>query len=328
MWYDAATQKCYVSVNNGTVYESAGTLASPLQSNYPLSLGALTATSSFLNGSMDEVTYHKRVLTADERTWLYNSGAGRTYSEADASLKTSLVSWWSMNAPASGNWLDQHGTNHLTPSASRPTATEGVTFNNATDGQTVRRWLDRSGNSRHLDQATLANQPTLTSGGANGNLFLAFDGAGDTMTSTIASIPQPWIACFVFRKVVGSGSAQVLLRFNSPFPFFVGRADFDNSNGKLLSSYGTNRRIEASAFLTTWRAGVAIANGSGSFMRIDGTDYTYMTGSPGTAAATGVSDICSACQAEVSEIILVGSATTADVYKLSKYLARKYGTLA
>jgi len=31
----------------------------------------------------------------------------------------------------------------------------------ATNGQTVRRWLDKSGNGRDLDQATLLNQPTF-----------------------------------------------------------------------------------------------------------------------------------------------------------------------
>jgi hypothetical protein len=42
----------------------------------------------------------------------------------------------------------------------------------ATNGQTVRRWLDKSGNGRHLDQATLANQPAFT----NTATGLTFDG--------------------------------------------------------------------------------------------------------------------------------------------------------
>lgn len=48
----------------------------------------------------------------------------------------------------------------------------------ATDGQTVRRWLDRSGNGRHLDQATLLNQPTFT----NTATGLTFNGASSRMT--------------------------------------------------------------------------------------------------------------------------------------------------
>jgi hypothetical protein len=38
----------------------------------------------------------------------------------------------------------------------------------ATDGQTVRRWLDKSGAGRHLNQETLANQRVLDRGGLDG----------------------------------------------------------------------------------------------------------------------------------------------------------------
>ena len=33
------------------------------------------------NGRVDEVSLYKRLLTADERTWMHNSGNGRAYSE-------------------------------------------------------------------------------------------------------------------------------------------------------------------------------------------------------------------------------------------------------
>ena len=56
----------------------------------------------------------------------------------------------------------------------------------ATDGQTVRRWLDRSGNGRHLDQATLANQPTFSGGS------VMFGGVNKLM---LATIPYSAIGC-------------------------------------------------------------------------------------------------------------------------------------
>ena len=34
-----------------------------------------------MDGRLDQVGVWKRVLTADERTWLYNSGNGRSYTE-------------------------------------------------------------------------------------------------------------------------------------------------------------------------------------------------------------------------------------------------------
>lgn len=72
------------------------------------------------------------------------------------------------------------------PSEFSPTDIEGLSFwfdaNNgalnsispntpATQGQTVRRWLDLSGNNLNADQATGANQPILAKLGAKGNLL-------------------------------------------------------------------------------------------------------------------------------------------------------------
>lgn len=59
----------------------------------------------------------------------------------------------------------------------------------ATDGQTVRRWLDRSGNGRHMNQSTLANQPTFVSGAVTG------DGLNARMTSSSWTVPAGcWMA--------------------------------------------------------------------------------------------------------------------------------------
>lgn len=51
----------------------------------------------------------------------------------------------------------------------------------ATDGQTVRRILDQSGNGWHADQATGANQPTRQVSEVGGNDTLLFDGTNDFM---------------------------------------------------------------------------------------------------------------------------------------------------
>jgi len=40
-----------------------------------------TSETFFFDGLIEEVAFYKRVLTAAERTWLYNSGAGRAYAE-------------------------------------------------------------------------------------------------------------------------------------------------------------------------------------------------------------------------------------------------------
>ena len=78
-WHDATANTINVQVNGGTVYSlsySSGvyTATSPLHFGNQYSSG-------HYDGLMDEACFWKRVLTADERTWLFNSGNGRSYSE-------------------------------------------------------------------------------------------------------------------------------------------------------------------------------------------------------------------------------------------------------
>jgi hypothetical protein len=50
-------------------------------------LGAMddTAYPFYLNGYLDEAFLYRRLLTLDEVTWLYNSGAGRAYADVNPS---------------------------------------------------------------------------------------------------------------------------------------------------------------------------------------------------------------------------------------------------
>jgi hypothetical protein len=51
------------------------------------------------------------------------------------------------------------------------------------NGSTVSQWRDKSGNARHVSQATAANQPTLTASGLNGKPVLTFDGVDDYLAA-------------------------------------------------------------------------------------------------------------------------------------------------
>jgi len=79
-WHDATGNTLNIQVNNGGVDStswSAGVLvgAAPFQ----LSGIAFSPPIIFWDGRIDEVGFWKRVLTSDERTSLYNSGAGLAY---------------------------------------------------------------------------------------------------------------------------------------------------------------------------------------------------------------------------------------------------------
>lgn len=77
-WHNKTTDKIYISVNNGTVDEVAHA-GGIFAGNSPVTLGALPAASRYGACNMDEVGIWKRLLTADERTALYNGGGGNTH---------------------------------------------------------------------------------------------------------------------------------------------------------------------------------------------------------------------------------------------------------
>lgn len=78
-WHDAAGNTINISVNNGTA-NSAATSVSPSDTAVVTTLGGRTGIATrYWDGRLDEVGYWKRVLTVDERTSLYNGGAGLAY---------------------------------------------------------------------------------------------------------------------------------------------------------------------------------------------------------------------------------------------------------
>jgi hypothetical protein len=63
-------------------------------------------------------------------------------------------------------------------------ATSSLTFN----GNTVSEWRDLSGNGRHFDQATAANQPNATTRTQNGRRVLDFDGSTTRLVGNAATL--------------------------------------------------------------------------------------------------------------------------------------------
>lgn len=83
-WHDATADTINIQVNNGSVASVANANGIKTGSTVPLYLGAVKDGAGVTyphDGLIDEAAFWKRVLTADERTWLYNSGNGRTYEE-------------------------------------------------------------------------------------------------------------------------------------------------------------------------------------------------------------------------------------------------------
>ncbi len=82
-WHDATANTINIQVNNGSVVsESTGGTPQDATTS-AIAFGARTYASfeGYLSGALDEWGFWKRVLTSDERTALYNSGVGITYTD-------------------------------------------------------------------------------------------------------------------------------------------------------------------------------------------------------------------------------------------------------
>jgi len=77
-WHDAGANTINISVNDGAA-DSAAHSAGVFDGAYGFVLGSQGGGADFWDGRIDSVSIWKRVLTAGERTSLYNSGAGLDY---------------------------------------------------------------------------------------------------------------------------------------------------------------------------------------------------------------------------------------------------------
>lgn len=94
-WYDSANNLIYNTVNydaySSTPLSKSGGV--PGNTGTAFRLGASESASKYFDGILDEVFIYKRILSAGEREWLYNSGNGRTYSELFEEELHS-INWW------------------------------------------------------------------------------------------------------------------------------------------------------------------------------------------------------------------------------------------
>lgn len=88
MWHDAAADTINVQVNNGTASSTSHTGGTTYYSGSLFALGRQAGSGGTFTGDLDEVGFWDRALTSDERTWLYNSGAGRSYADIVAEGST------------------------------------------------------------------------------------------------------------------------------------------------------------------------------------------------------------------------------------------------
>jgi hypothetical protein len=77
-WHDATANTINIQVNNGTANSTSYTHGA-FDSAYDLHMGNIAG--FYHDGDLDEFGFWKKALTTDEKTWLYNAGAGRSYAD-------------------------------------------------------------------------------------------------------------------------------------------------------------------------------------------------------------------------------------------------------
>ena len=91
-WYmvvvqrDGSEDKNYVYLNGNTSSQECGGNGDMADREEDFWIGRVA--SSYFDGEIDLVAYWDRMLTSDERTWLYNSGSGRQYSDLPGGVIT------------------------------------------------------------------------------------------------------------------------------------------------------------------------------------------------------------------------------------------------
>jgi hypothetical protein len=79
--HDSVNNQIFISVNNETLVTAANTAGMHVGNGDFIVGGNAANLSGNFEGWVDQIGFWKRVLTSDERTWLYNSGVGRSYAE-------------------------------------------------------------------------------------------------------------------------------------------------------------------------------------------------------------------------------------------------------
>lgn len=154
-WRNSSNGNIYISLNNGTAASAAYTLSN--SNTTPLTIGAVASSSLFFNGAIDETFVYKRVLTDDERAWLYNSGAGRTYCEVAENCATAT--------PTASNTPTNTATE--TPTVTLTATNTYTPTNTATDTPTNTATYTPTNTATYTptasDTPTASNTPTDTS---------------------------------------------------------------------------------------------------------------------------------------------------------------------
>jgi hypothetical protein len=202
----------------------------------------------------------------------------------------------------------------------------------ATNGQTVQQWNDKSGNSRHLSQATSTNRPTYTTGLLNSLAGVVFTNASgattDIMNSTSFSLGQPLTIFCVYRTIATDGFA-VLFGSNlaSNAPNFLTK---HNSFSQHSIATGAGGSVDSGIIGTDGNNFWAYITFNNTASAIQVKGGSVVTGTTGTETYTtgiwlGNTNVGNGWGGHLYEMFCIPNATGTDITNAITYMQNKWG---
>jgi hypothetical protein len=274
--------------------------------------GTSTATTATITGLTAATTYDVRVAVI--------GAAGTSAWSATATAATTNV-WTPADLTGVVLWLDAADSSTLT-----------------LNGPTVSQWSDKSGNARHLTQATSSRRPTPVAAAQNGRNVLRFDG-GDAL-STTAFPTTGWTGLTVFTTArwttTGNSTSQIQALVDN---------NHDATSGFVLQDRPDLASRPLSGFVDdtaqtgngTWRLiGATRSWGAPALnrLRVDGAQRSEATNTHANSfrnqfhvgAWNGTGRFLTG---DIGDVLVVnGVLATADLQRVEGYLAHKWGTTA
>jgi hypothetical protein len=196
----------------------------------------------------------------------------------------------------------------------------------ATNGQTVRRWVDKSGAGRHLNQTDLVNQMRFVASGQNGRGMLDTNSAAGPFmeTATFTALAQPQTVYLLASR--GTTANSTLFGQD----FMINRFRFDPTVAGHLITSGANLQLPFAAAWENERGlYLGVFNGASSAyqMRLPALQ-AGVTGNAGTNTPTkfqigGLAGQFTRC--EFLEVLVYQAAhTAAEMQRVAQYFATRW----
>jgi hypothetical protein len=114
----------------------------------------------------------------------------------------------------------------------------------------IARWQDKSGNGRHLTQATIASRPLFQPSQLNGFPVVTFDGSNDMLANSAAGSNGvgDFSIFYVARTITAGASEDLPLFLGTPAVSRAGRAIYRPSNGTTLGFATWGNDLGSSAY--------------------------------------------------------------------------------